>query len=200
MADLETLTARTALDPLDIVIGGPSDAGVTLTEVPFQTRLVLRGLLSDKKFTAAVKKALGVEPPAKPGTVASSKTTRVLWTAPNEWMVYSDDADLAATLTKAVTGLHAAVTDVTEHYTLIRLSGRHARDVMIKGCAIDLHPREFGPGQCVQSHLGRITVLFDQTDETPTYDILVRASFAEYLWMYLEDAGLEFGVRIESVG
>ncbi|MEQ8333258.1 sarcosine oxidase subunit gamma family protein [Nisaea sp.] len=200
MADLETLTARTPLDPLDIVIGGPSDAGVTLTEIPFQTRLVLRGLPSDKKFVSTVKKALGVELPAKPGTVASSKTARVLWTGPNEWMVYSDDTGLAAALTKAVSNLHAAVTDVTEHYTLIRLSGRHARDVMIKGCAIDLHPREFGPGQCAQSHLGRITVLFDQTDETPSYDILVRASFAEYLWMYLEDAGLEFGVRIENVG
>lgn len=200
MADLETLTARTALDPMDIVIGGPSDAGVTLTEIPFQTKLVLRGLPSDKKFTAAGKAALGVEPPAKPGTVASSKTARVLWTGPNEWMVYSDDTGLAATLVKAVAGLHAAVTDVTEHYTMIRLSGRHARDVMIKGCAIDLHPREFGPGQCVQSHLGRITVLFDQTDEVPSYDILVRASFAEYLWMYLEDAGLEFGVRIEPRG
>lgn len=200
MADLETLTARTALDPLDIVIGGPSDAGVTLTEIPFQTRLVLRGLPSDKKFVSAVKKALGVEPPTQPGTVAGSETARILWTSPNEWMVYSDDTGLAATLTKAVSVLHAAVTDVTEHYTLIRLSGRHARDVMIKGCAIDLHPREFGPGQCVQSHIGRITALFDQTDATPTYDILVRASFAEYLWMYLEDAGLEFGVRIESVG
>mgnify|MGYP003669683218 FL=1 len=200
MADLETLTARTALDPLDIVIGGPSEAGVTLTEIPFQTRLVLRGLPSDKKFTAAAKKALGVEPPSEPGTVASSKTARILWTGPNEWIVYSDDTGLATTLTKAVSALHAAVTDVTEHYTMIRLSGRHARDVMIKGCAIDLHPREFGPGRCVQSHIGRITVLFDQTDETPTYDILVRASFAEYLWMYLEDAGLEFGVRIEPRG
>lgn len=200
MADLETLTTPTALDPLDIVIGGPSDAGVTLTEIPFQTRLVLRGQPSDKTFTAAVKGALGVEPPAEPGTVASSATARVLWTSPNEWMVYSDEAGLTDALTKAIAGLHAAVTEVTEHYTLIRLSGRHARDVMIKGCAIDLHPREFGPGQCVQSHLGRITALFDQIDETPTYDILVRASFAEYLWMYLEDAGLEFGVRIESIG
>ena len=149
---------------------------------------------------AAVKKALGIAPPTEPGAVASAKATRVLWTGPNEWMIYSDDVNLTATMTQAVAGIHAAVTEVTEHYTLIRLSGRHARDVMIKGCAIDLHPREFGPGQCVQSHLGRITVLFDQIDETPTYDILVRASFAEYLWMYLEDAGLEFGVRIEATG
>ena len=200
MADPEKITAHTALDPLDIVIGGPSDAGVTLAEIPFQTRLVLRGQPTDSKFMAAVKKALGIAPPTEPGAVASAKATRVLWTGPNEWMIYSDDVNLTATMTQAVAGIHAAVTEVTEHYTLIRLSGRHARDVMIKGCAIDLHPREFGPGQCVQSHLGRITVLFDQIDETPTYDILVRASFAEYLWMYLEDAGLEFGVRIEANG
>ena len=200
MVDLENITARSALDPLDSVIGGPTDAGVTLTEIPFQTRLVLRGQTADKTFTAAVKDALGIAPPTEPGTVASAKASRVLWTGPNEWMIYSDDTNLAATMTQAVAGMYAAITEVTEHYTLIRLSGKHARDVMIKGCAIDLHPREFGPGQCVQSHLGRITVLFDQIDRTPTYDILVRASFAEYLWMYLEDAGLEFGVRIETTG
>ena len=200
MVDLENITARTALDPLDIVIGGPSDAGVTLTEIPFQTKLVLRGQPADKTFTATAKDTLGVAPSTEPGTVASAKAARVLWTGPNEWMVYSDDASLATTMTKAVAGMSAAVTEVTEHYTLIRLSGGHARDVMIKGCAIDLHPREFGPGQCAQSHLGRITVLFDQIDETPTYDILVRSSFAEYLWMYLEDAGLEYGVRIENTG
>ena len=60
MADPENITARTALDPLDIVIGGPSDAGVTLAEIPFQTRLVLRGQPTDSKFMAAVKKALGI--------------------------------------------------------------------------------------------------------------------------------------------
>ncbi|WP_193188517.1 sarcosine oxidase subunit gamma [Nisaea sediminum] len=198
MADLENLKARTALDPLEIIIGGPSDAGVVLTEIPFRTKLVLRGHLSEKAFVSAVKSVLGVVPPAEANSVAAAKDVRILWTGPDEWMVYGDDPALAAKLAEALEGQHAAVTEVTEHHTMIRLSGRHARDVMAKGCAIDLHPREFGPGKCAQSHIGRITVLFDQLDEAPTYDILVRASFAEYLWMYLEDAGLEFGVRIEA--
>lgn len=200
MADLENLKARAALDPLEIIIGGPSDAGVVLTEIPFRTKLVLRGQLSEKAFVSAVKSALGAVPPAEANTVAAAKDVRILWTGPDEWMVYGDDPALAGKLARALEGQHAAVTEVTEHHTMIRLSGRHARDVMAKGCAIDLHPREFGPGKCAQSHIGRITVLFDQLDEVPTYDILVRASFAEYLWMYLEDAGLEFGVRIESLG
>lgn len=197
MADQSNLTARTPLAPLDIVIGGPADAGVVLTEIPFRTKLVLRGHLSEKAFVTAVKSVLGAVPPAEPNTVAAAEEICILWTGPDEWMVYGDDADLAGKLAKALEDQHAAVTEVTEHHTLIRLSGRHARDVMVKGCAIDLHPRAFGPGQCAQSHIGRITVLFDQIDETPTYDILVRSSFAEYLWMYLEDAGLEYGVRIE---
>jgi sarcosine oxidase subunit gamma len=200
MADLENLKTRTALDPLEIIIGGPSDAGVVLTEIPFRTKLVLRGHLSEKAFVTAVKSVLGAAPPPEPNTVASAKDVRILWTGPDEWMVYGDDAALAGKLSKALEGQHAAVTEVTEHHTTIRLSGRHARDVMAKGCAIDLHPRAFGPGKCAQSHIGRITVLFDQLDEVPTYDILVRSSFAEYLWSYLEDAGLEFGVRIESLG
>jgi len=73
MDDLETLTARTALDPLDIVIGGPSDAGVTLTEIPYQTRLMLRGLPTDKRFTAAVKKATADVTTAAKKATASAK-------------------------------------------------------------------------------------------------------------------------------
>lgn len=200
MADPVNLKARSPLAPLDIIHGGPSDAGVVLTEIPFRTKLVLRGELSERAFVSAVKSVLGATPPAEPNTVAAAKDIRILWTGPDEWMVYGDEADLAARLAKKLEGQHAAVTEVTEHHTMIRLSGRHARDVMAKGCAIDLHPREFGPGRCAQSHIGRVTVLFDQLDEVPTYDILVRSSFAEYLWTYLEDAGLEYGVRIESLG
>ncbi|UUX48737.1 sarcosine oxidase subunit gamma [Nisaea acidiphila] len=200
MADLADLKTRSALAPLDIIHGGPADAGVVLTEIPFRSKLVLRGHLSEKAFVSAIKSVLGAVPPAEANTVAATKDVRILWTGPDEWMVYGDDTELAGKLATALDGQHAAVTEVTEHHTMIRLSGRHARDVMAKGCAIDLHPREFGAGRCTQSHIGRITVLFDQIDETPTYDILVRASFAEYLWTYLEDAGLEFGVRIENLG
>jgi sarcosine oxidase subunit gamma len=58
--------------------------------------------------------------------------------------------------------------------------------------AIDLHPSAFRPGRCAQTLLGRAQVILQQVDETPTYHVLVRGSFAPYLAAWLADAAGEF--------
>ncbi len=87
---------------------------------------------------------------------------------------------------------HGAVVDVSAQRTALRLSGPCAREVLQHGCPIDLHPRAFGPGRCAQTLLARAQVVLYQTDEAPTYLILVRASFAEYLAEWLMDAMTEY--------
>ena len=190
--------------PLDRVIGpigGPAEAGVVLSERRHWGKLVLRGEPDDKKFITGATKALGVAPPSKPNTAATIQSTAIIWTAPNEWLVVSEpgaEAALESALESALAGTHHAITNVSDHSTIIRLSGTAARAVLAKGCAIDLHPRVFGVGQAAQTNLAKAQVIFRQFDEMPSYDILVRASFAPYLWAWLTDAGLEFGVRVEG--
>ena len=196
----------TPLDPtpLDRVIGpigGPTEAGVVLSERRHRGKLVLRGEPNDKKFITGATKALGVSLPSKPNTAATIQSTVIIWTAPNEWLVVSEpgaEAALESALAGALAGTHHAITDVSDHSTIIRLSGAAARAVLAKGCAIDLHRRVFGVDQSAQTPLAKAQVTFWQVDETPRYDILVRASFAPYLWAWLTDAGLEFGVRVEG--
>ena len=79
--------------------------------------------------------------------------------------------------------------------TTLRLRGAHARDVLAKGCSVDLHPRVFASGAAVQTMLGQAAVVLmslggDGTD----YRILVRSSFARYLAEWLFDGAQEFGV------
>jgi sarcosine oxidase, subunit gamma len=64
--------------------------------------------------------------------------------------------------------------------------------VLEKVCALDLHPRVFGPGQCAQTLLGRTQAVLWQIDTEPTYRLLVRCSFAAYLADLLLDAMAEF--------
>ena len=190
--------------PLDGIIGpigGPANAGAVLSERRHRGKLVLRGDLDDKNFLAGATKALGMAPPIAPNTAASSSGLVVIWTAPDEWLVVTEpgaESALEATLVRALNGTHHAVTDTSDHSTIIRLSGDAARTVMAKGCALDLHIRAFRPGDAAQSHLARALVTFWQVDEAPTYDILVLSSFAAYLWAWLVDASLEFGVRVEA--
>lgn len=204
MVDLSRDDGMTPLDGIigsaECPIGGPADAGVVLHERRHRGKLVLRGDPDDKKFLAGVTKALGMAPPVTPNTTAGDQETLMVWTAPNEWLVVTEpgaEAGVSEALSRALSDIHHAVTDTSDQSTIIRLSGNDARTVMAKGCALDLHPRVFKTGCAAQSHLAQALVCFWQTDDAPSYDIVVRASFAPYLWAWLTDAGLEFGVRVE---
>jgi sarcosine oxidase subunit gamma len=201
MADAREITGRTPLDGVRGPIGGPADAGVVLAERRHLGKLILRGEPDDQAFLAGAAKGLGAAPPTEPNTVVSTTDATVIWLAPNEWLIVTApgaEAALEAALGGALAETHHAITDVSDNATIIRLAGDAARTVMMKGCSIDLHPRVFAPGKSAQSHLAQALVTFWQVDAVPSYDILVRPSFAAYLWAWLVDAGGEYKVRVEA--
>jgi sarcosine oxidase subunit gamma len=89
-----------------------------------------------------------------------------------------------------------SVVDVSASRTVLELTGPFARDVLTHGCAIDLHPRAFGPGSCVQTTLAKTQVILHQTGGgrggAATYRVFVRASYADYLARWLLDAAVEY--------
>lgn len=184
------------------------EAGVVLSERPFRGQIVLRGDGSRRAFLDAVRRALGVAPPTRPTTAAGAthpaKGTRILWLGPDEWLVVTaaDRArDLAASLAEALRRQHAAVTDAGDGRAVIGLTGLHAREVLMKGCPLDLDPRAFGPGRSAGTLLARAQVVldhlaFDGRTGVSDYDIYVARSFAEYLWAWLEDGAREYGVKV----
>ncbi len=72
------------------------------------------------------------------------------------------------------------------------------RELLAKGCPLDLHPRVFDVGQCAQSHLAKAPILIRQLDREPAFEIVVRRSFADYLWVWLEDAAAEYGFEVDA--
>lgn len=184
---------------------GITDAGVTLSEIPHRDMLNLRGRQTDKNFMAASETSLGLALPTDANTAASKRGMDVLWLAPDEWLIVTPAGKSQAAMSKlsnALKPIFAALTPVGEGRTVIRVSGPCARDVLAKGCPLDLHPAAFGPGQCAQTLIGRCDMLLHQTNpgraEADIFDIYVLRSFAEYLWTWLEDAGREYGVRISD--
>jgi sarcosine oxidase, subunit gamma len=185
---VESYLRQSPLAPLGLLAraAADADAGVTLCERPFRHQVNLRG-------DAAVAKAAGIALPTKPNTASEN----ALWLGPDEWLI-TGDTDPAPALREALKGLHATVTDVSEARAVIGLSGPHARDVLAKGCPLDLHPREFGLGRCAQSILAQAAVILHQKDAAPTYDIYVARSYAGYLWAWLEDAAAEYGLAVSA--
>lgn len=195
MADTRGKAAAPAEDsPLEGRPGAGADTAVMVGH-PHTGKINLRGDPADQAFLDAVRDAVGAAPPTDTNTVASAGQNEILWLGPDEWLVVTPEGGqgtMETALGEALAGQHVSVVDTTDARTMIRLHGAHARDVLMKGCPLDLHPRAFGPGQCGQTIIAKADVLIHQRDDAPTYDIYVPCSFARYLWDWLVDAAKEF--------
>jgi len=204
---------QSALDHLALagratVMPGAAGAHVVLLgERLLPAAVNLRGDKQDPAFLDAVKRALKLDLPTAPNTAATNGVLTLLWLGPDEWLATFHDAtpeadgQLVARLREALKGQHAAVTAVGESLASISITGPRARDVIAKGCPLDLHPRIFGgAGHCAQSHLAKTAIILHQIGDAaetgPSFDLYTRRSFADYLWRWLEDAAQEYGVAV----
>ena len=165
-----------------------------LGERPFLELVNVRGDLRDAAFVSAVEGVLGCRPPAKANTVARGNGYDMLWLGPDEWLVRSATAHdatrtapLQAKLGAAFAGLFASAVDIGSGYTVLEISGRCTREVLSRGCPLDLHPNLFGDGQCAQSHYFKASMTLLPTGAN-SFDIVVRRSFADYFVKIMLDA------------
>jgi sarcosine oxidase subunit gamma len=157
----------------------------------------LRGNAEDSAFREAVANALGMPLPVLAGSTSENSVMRIVWAGPDDWFIVGPKglADpLAARLREALAGQHQAVTDVSSGYTVLHLAGAPVREVLAQGCPLDLHPRAFARGACAGSHFFKASVWLWQLDDAPVYELLVRRSFAGYVWLMLERATAECGL------
>lgn len=185
--------------------GEPGGAGVWLAERRFLAKLNLRGDANDQGFMNAVASVLdGFHPRVIPNTAVRIQRFDLLWLGPDEWLVVAADGAetaLESWLANAVAPHGGTVTDVSESRTTVVVTGPNARDVLAKGCPLDLHPRAFAAGTCAQSIVAKVGAIIHRTDsgaagEHARFELHVLRSFADYLWRFLEDAGQEYGVAV----
>lgn len=170
-------------------------ASLSLRERPFRGLLDLRLDPAVPAGRNAAQAALGLALPREPNQSIDGEGRSILWLGPDEFLVVTEpggEAALAEALRQALRDHHAAVTDVSDGRTTIEIAGRHARDVLAKGCGLDLHPRVFSSGKCAQTGLAKARILLRQIDERPSFEIFVERSHAEHLWLWLKDAAREY--------
>ena len=197
----QTALRRAALEPARL-----RPRGIRLGERQGLGKIDVRGDPHDRAFIAAVGRVLDLLLPSESCTSASKEQISALWLGPDEWLVTCPAGEvtrLQSSLREALADIHAAITDVTDGRVALRVAGPSAREVLAKGTPLDLHPRAFPPGSCAQSLLTKAAVLIhlleDDPERGPSFDVYVARSLAQYLWMWLEDAGREYGVQIEPV-
>ena len=168
-----------------------NESGILISEHSKLGQVNLRGLATDSLFTTTVKDILDVEIPTEPNTVSSGGKYIVLWLGENEWLVITQEdqqTNLIKQLGNKLNGMSASITDLSSGQIILRMTGPSVRNVLSKGCTLDLHPRSFGVGECAQTLIAEVGVTMRQIDDTPSFELIVRRSLAEYLCTWLIDA------------
>ena len=145
-----------------------------------------------------LRQALSLDLPV-PGRSAAAGDLVALWIQPDAWLVVGPrgvDGDLARRLADAA-GDAASVVDQSHGKTVLTLSGGAARDVMAKGCRLDLHPQVFPTGSTAVTQIAAIGCIVHRTDDAPTFALIVPSSLAESFWDWLTVSAAEFGYQTD---
>jgi sarcosine oxidase, subunit gamma len=176
---------------------GPQTGGVIFSEQAFMGLITLRCDPENAEQLNAAHRVLGVALPTKPLSSVISGTTRVRWIGPTEWLISVPGGqvfELEMTFQNQMAG-HFQVVNVSGGNTIFRLSGTHVRDVLKKSTSIDVHPSAFAVGKVVSSNFAKSSAVICRVDEQ-SYELVVRRSFADYLWLWIQDASQEYGLVV----
>jgi sarcosine oxidase, subunit gamma len=168
--------------------------GLRITPEPFVAMVDVR---VGAGGPAAVR---GTRLPTAPNTWTPTDDGRLVWLGPDEWLLMSTGAApeaLEAEVREELRPGGGTAVDVSAQRIVVRISGPRARDVLVTGCSVDLHPRAFPPGSSAQTTLGQagVVLLALAPDD---FAVLVRSSFAGYLATWLLDASLEHTVPTDA--
>ena len=124
--------------------------------------------------------------------VSSDENTRILWNAPNTWLVVSKKEDLINKIKEKCSNEDFAITDISHSRAVLQIKGNYSREVLKKGCPINFN--DFKKNHCGGSVFHGINIVIDCIDEDPQIlNLITLRSFGESLYHHITDASLEFG-------
>ena len=137
-----------------------------------------------------------VDLPKGPG-IARGSDVDALWATAESWTLIADQSfGLAGKLEQADLG--ADPVDQSHARGIVRLEGPQVREILARGCLVDLHPRSFKPGDAAATAISLIGVQLWQLDERPRFEISVARTFAANFWEWLESAALREGIEVRE--
>ena len=134
----------------------------------------------------------GLEFPLQNSKVSSNKETRILWSAPNTWLVISRNENIVEIIKEKCSSENFAITDISHSRAVIQIKGPQAKEILKKGCPLNFN--EFEKNNCAGSVFHGINIVVVLVDNDPdTFNLLTLRSFGESFYHHITDAALEFG-------
>jgi sarcosine oxidase subunit gamma len=158
---------------------------VTLAEVDVGPITAIAVFPGGAKAVAKGLKALGLVMP-EPSSFAEKKAARIVWTG-------RDQAFLVGVAAPALEG--AAVTDQSDGWAVLAVSGAGASDVLARWVPIDLRLAAFPVGRAIRTQLNHMNVVILRVGDH-AFEIMVFRSMARTAWHEIETAMLMVSARL----
>jgi heterotetrameric sarcosine oxidase gamma subunit len=166
---------------------GAGAEGALVSVAPFRGR--------DAAVSAILDDHLGAPLP-EPGHVAEGSSGRVIWMGLG--LAFAELPEPAAADLIAALAPHAAVTDQSDGWAALALTGPHARAVLARLIPLDLDPAAFPPGRVARTQLKHMMCALLATEGG--FRILVLRSFARTAVHDLGTAMAAVAARAELAG
>jgi methylglutamate dehydrogenase subunit D len=143
------------------------------------------------------RSTFGVEPPQGPQR-AGHGDIGIAGIGPQIWLATRDGAGngFAESLRRAL-GDSASVSDQSDAYAILRLSGPRVRAALAKLTPIDIHPRSFRVNSVAQTICGYVNVMLWRLEDSargdPVFEMWVAGSLAASLHQAIAHCAAEFG-------
>jgi sarcosine oxidase subunit gamma len=152
--------------------------------------IVIRGRHDDDDFIGAMH-TLELDVP-KPMKITDNGKGTLIWISPDESLLILEDELRDKFIKKANTAfsdIFAYVIDNSGSFTSLSISGNRYLDVMAKISPYDYQQLE--KHSALSTQLAKAPAIIFRT-QTDSLTILVRFSFADYLWQIIESASSEY--------
>ncbi|PID62295.1 MAG: sarcosine oxidase subunit gamma [Gammaproteobacteria bacterium] len=173
----------------------PGDgAGVQFTPLGAHGLLVLRARDEVRDALAAgLRSVCELDLPDKLQSVARGEYC-LRWISPDEWWLSLPFDAADSTLAKLRDAIDASVAlvDLSSGYEFMRLEGSKAREVLMKSVPYPVDAAHLPPGKVVSTMLSKSQLCLRALDDD-AFELIVRRSFADYVWHWLVDAAGEYG-------
>ena len=182
----------------DITDQSNGDAGVVFSEAGLLGHLTLRCEPSSP-LIAVAQTILGIALPLTPLTSVEQGDLVVRWIAPDEGLISlpNDQVFDLETRFRAEMNGHYSLVNGSGGMTVYKLRGRHVVDMLKKSTPVDLHDSEFPVGKVVSTVFAKSGAVIRRTGESE-FELVVRRSFADYIWLWIQDASQEYGLAVAS--
>jgi methylglutamate dehydrogenase subunit D len=193
------LRAKSALPKLSGLVE-LSRAGVIACERHPQFATVMAYKGKRAAVAARLKELYGLSLPSGPRR-ATSGSSALIGLGPRTWLFERESGPALEPELSGMLADEAAITDQSDGYVILRLTGPHVRDVLAKGISIDFHDRVFVPGCAAATtcaHIGVILWRLEDANGCAVLDVAVFRSLARSLWLFIEESAAEFGLAVTA--